>query len=381
LQKSSAALLQGGRHFLQFVADIHNPKCYEVFHQRDTPCNGKAYPCPVKQVVESGKPVTVVHNHPGSDGKLLHVELIATPLREEDGAIRGIIETARDITGHLSAQQQLEEQKVSLERLAHHDALTGLPNRLLFLDRLRQAIKKAHREHNQLAVLFVDLDRFKQINDSLGHTMGDAVLQTVARRLQGCLREEDVVARLGGDEFTIIMGSLHKPQHAMAMAQKLIRSVQHPVSHEDHELYISASVGISLYPQDGQNAEILLQNADAAMYKAKHEGRRNFQFYTADMTELAFERVRMETQLHRALERQQFVVYYQPQLDLLSGKLIGLEALVVYYNSGDGRIDRQIDGMKTLACNRCYGALQIAALRHGLSGFRDPSADSHFRKF
>jgi predicted signal transduction protein with EAL and GGDEF domain len=136
------------------------------------------------------------------------------------------------------------------------------------------------------------------------------------------------VARLGGDEFIIIMGSLHKPQHAMAMAQKLIRSVQHPVRHGDHELYVSASVGISLYPQDGQNAGILLRNADAAMYKAKHEGRRNFQFYTADMTELAFERVLMETHLHRALERQQFVVYYQSQVDLLSGKVIGVEALV-----------------------------------------------------
>ena len=311
-----------------FVADIHNPNCYEVFHRRNTPCDGEDYPCPLSRVIESGKPVTVVHNHPGPDGKLSHVELIATPLREEDGTIRSIIETARDISGHLSAQQKLQEQKVSLVRLAHHDALTGLPNRLLFLDRLRQAIKQAHREDNQLAVLFVDLDRFKQINDSLGHTMGDAVLKTVARRLQDCLREEDVVARLGGDEFTIIMGSLHKPQHAMAMAQKLIRCVQRPVRHEDHELYVSASVGISLYPQDGINADILLQNADAAMYKAKREGRSNFQFYTADMTELAFKRVLMEAHLHRALEREQFVVYYQSQVDLLTGKLIGLEALV-----------------------------------------------------
>ena len=312
----------------EFVADSHHPKCYEVFHRRNTPCGGDDYPCPLRQVIESGKPATVVHNQPGTDGRLSHLELIATPLRADDGTIRGIIETARDITGHLSAQQQLEEQKLSLERLAHHDALTGLPNRLLFLDRLRQAIKMAHREDNQLAVLFVDLDRFKQINDSLGHPMGDAVLKAVARRLQGCLREEDVVARLGGDEFTIIMGSLHKPQNAMAMAQKLIRSVQRPVRHEDHELYVSASVGISLYPQDGQTADLLLQNADAAMYKAKHEGRSNFQFYTADMTELAFERVLMETHLHRALEKEQFVVYYQPQVDLLTGKLIGLEALV-----------------------------------------------------
>ena len=312
----------------EVVADSHHPKCYEVFHRRRSPCDGEDYPCPMRQVIESGKPATIVHNHLGADGKLSHVELIATPLREEDGTIRSVIETARDISGHLSARQKLEEQKVSLERLAHHDALTGLPNRLLFLDRLRQAIKKAHREDNQLAVLFVDLDRFKQINDSLGHTMGDAVLKAVARRLQGCLREEDVVARLGGDEFTIIMGSLRKPQHAVAMAQKLIRSVRRPVRHEEHELYVSASVGISLYPQDGQYADLLLQNADAAMYKAKHEGRSNFQFYTADMTELAFERVLMETQLHRALEREQFVVYYQSQFDLLTGKLIGLEALV-----------------------------------------------------
>jgi diguanylate cyclase (GGDEF)-like protein/PAS domain S-box-containing protein len=312
----------------EFIADIHHPKCHEVFHHSNTPCDGENYPCPLHQVIESGKPTTVVHSHPGADGKLSHVELIATPLLEEDGTVRSVIESARDITGHLSAQQQLEEQKVWLERLAHHDALTGLPNRLLFLDRLQQAIKKAHREDNQLAVLFVDLDRFKQINDSLGHAMGDAVLKAVARRLQGCLREDDVVARLGGDEFTIILDSLHKPQHAMVLAQKLIRSVQRPVRHEDHELYVSASVGISLYPQDGQNADVLLQNADAAMYKAKDEGRSNFQFYTADMTELAFERVLMEAHLHRALEKEQFVVYYQSQVDLHTGKLTGLEALV-----------------------------------------------------
>jgi diguanylate cyclase (GGDEF)-like protein len=266
------------------------------------------------------------------------VELIASPLRNENGEVEGIIEIARDITSYMSTQRELEEQKVVLHKLAHHDALTSLPNRLLFLDRLQQAIKKAHRSNSRLAVLFVDLDRFKQINDSLGHAMGDAVLKAVARRLEGCLREDDVVARLGGDEFTIIMDSLHDTRHVIAMAQKLIGIVQNSVKHEELELYVSASVGIALYPQDGEDAEVLLRNADAAMYRAKSEGKNSFQFYTAEMTEQAFERVLMESHLHRALESDQFTVLYQPQMDLRTNKLIGLEALVRWQHPELGQL-------------------------------------------
>lgn len=312
----------------EFVADINAPKCHEVSHHSRKPCDGVDHPCPLKEVLQSKKAATVVHKHPRADGSIAFVELIASPLRDENGEVSGIIEIARDITSHLSTQRELEEQKLHLHKLAHHDTLTGLPNRLLFLDRLQQAIRKAHRNNSRVAVLFVDLDRFKQINDSLGHAMGDAVLKAVARRLETCLREDDVVARLGGDEFTIIMDSLHDTRHVATMAQKLISIVQSSVTHEEHELYVSASIGIALYPQDGEDAEVLLRNADTAMYKAKGEGRNSFQFYTADMTERAFERVLMESHLHRALDSNQFNVLYQPQIDLASGELVGTEALV-----------------------------------------------------
>jgi diguanylate cyclase (GGDEF)-like protein/PAS domain S-box-containing protein len=322
----------------EFVADMDHPKCYEVSHHCNDPCDGKNHPCPLTKVIESGEAMTVVHRHFQADGSTAYVELVTSPLQSEDGAIRSVIEVARDVTGHISARRELEEQKLTLQKLAHHDALTGLPNRLLFLDRLQQAIRKVRRTSTQLAVLFIDLDRFKQINDSMGHAMGDAVLKMIARRLQDCLREDDVVARLGGDEFTIIMDSLHNARHATTMAQKVIRAVQRPVKHLGHELYVSASVGISLYPQDGEDADVLLRNADAAMYKSKGEGLNSFQFYTANMTELAFERVLMESHLRRALENEEFFLYYQPQVDLCTNRQAGLEALVRWQHPELGQL-------------------------------------------
>ena len=312
----------------KFIADTAHPKCYEVCHQRGNPCGDNENFCAMREVMESGKPATIVHHHTRRDGTQKHVELVATPLLNDAGSVCGVIETSRDITGHLSVQQMLKEQKASLEHLAHHDILTGLPNRMLFLNRLDQSVRRAHRTGEKLAVLFIDLDQFKQINDSMGHALGDAVLKHVSRRLQACTREDDTLARLGGDEFTVIMESLHLLQHATVLAQKMLRALQAPITVEGHEFYITVSIGISLYPQDGNDAEILLRNADTAMYKAKDEGRNSVQFYTEAMTERAFERILMETHLHRAVENEQLVIYYQPQVNLGTGNLIGMEALV-----------------------------------------------------
>jgi diguanylate cyclase (GGDEF)-like protein len=238
---------------------------------------------------------------------------------------RQLISTNKDLEREISERKRAEDD---LLHLAHHDPLTELPNRLLFIDRLEQSISKARRMGEQIAVLFIDLDRFKKINDSLGHTVGDELLRRVAQRFQSSIRNEDTVSRLGGDEFTVIMESLHKPQHATVTAQKLIEAMEEPFVIQGHEFFITTSIGISLYPQDGAIAEELLRNADSAMYRAKDEGRNTFQFYTSDMTEQAFERILMETNLLRAIEKKELVVYYQPQISLKTREIIGLEALI-----------------------------------------------------
>lgn len=216
----------------------------------------------------------------------------------------------------------------SLDHRANHDELTELPNRRLFLDRLDQAIKHAHRYNHHVAVLFIDLDHFKEINDSLGHLVGDSLLIHVARLMQNHLRDVDTIARFGGDEFCLIVDSIDDIQRISDIAENLVEMLQDPVCIEKHELYVTSSIGISIYPADGDNPETLLRNADAAMYKAKTEGRNRFQFYTEDMTLRAYERVALEANLRRAIENREFYVCYQPQVDGISGKLIGMEALI-----------------------------------------------------
>ena len=227
----------------------------------------------------------------------------------------------RDVTERTYAEEQIKH-------LAYHDALTGLPNRLLFKDRLTVALSHAQRGHERLAVLFLDLDRFKVINDSLGHTAGDQLLQAVAWRIQSCVRESDTVARLGGDEFTLLLPQLTHSEDAARVAQKILQAVQHPFTVEGRELFITTSVGISLYPEDGEEAETLIKNADTAMYQAKAEGRDNYQLFNALVNAKALLRISLEHGLRRALLNDELVVYYQPIVDLRSLKITGLEALL-----------------------------------------------------
>lgn len=231
----------------------------------------------------------------------------------------------------ISLALEMERRKKVEERLAYradHDELTELPNRRLLLDRLDQAIRHARRNDQNVAVLFIDLDHFKEINDSLGHLVGDYVLVHVARLIETQFRDVDTIARLGGDEFCLIIDSLEDIQTVSVVAEKLVEMLQHPICIDKHELYVTSSIGISIFPADGETPETLLRNADAAMYKAKNEGRNSFQFYTEDMTERAYERVALEANLRRALEHQEFHVHYQPQVDGMSGRLIGMEALI-----------------------------------------------------
>ncbi|MDQ7061604.1 MAG: EAL domain-containing protein [Sulfurimonas sp.] len=220
------------------------------------------------------------------------------------------------------------EHKEILHHQAHHDALTSLPNRVLFNDRLEQAIEKAKRNSSKIAVFFIDLDHFKEINDSLGHNIGDEVLKAVSTRLKEVIREEDTLARLGGDEFTVLLEGIKNIQDASLIAGKILETLSQVIHIDFHDLYVSSSIGISVYPDDGKSSQNLLKFADSAMYKAKDEGRNNFQFYSAEMTELAFERVVMEASLRVALKNEEFIVYYQPQMNAKTNKLIGMEALV-----------------------------------------------------
>ncbi|MFA6191431.1 MAG: EAL domain-containing protein [Sulfurimonas sp.] len=223
--------------------------------------------------------------------------------------------------------KELTEQAKNLDYLAHHDSLTGLPNRILFLDRFKQALRHAKRRNSNVTVLFLDLDRFKEINDTFGHEAGDILLREVADKLVACVREEDTIARLGGDEFTIILENMTQ-QQTITFTKHIIEVMQEPIVINKQDIYATFSIGISIFPDDGDSAAILLRNADTAMYKAKDNGKNSYQFYNSKMTELAFERVVLESSLRKAIDENEFVTYYQPKMNSKSDKVIGLEALV-----------------------------------------------------
>ena len=243
-------------------------------------------------------------------------------IRILSGMMNSMIKTIKN------SRDELIEQRRQIQYQANHDSLTGLTNRYLFNDRLKHALKKAKRNNSILAVLFIDLDHFKQVNDSYGHDMGDQLLVEVTSLLNKTVRAEDTIARMGGDEFVIMIEDFKDVFDASILSGKIIQSFSNSIAINEHDLYVSCSIGISLYPHNGQTSEDLLKQADAAMYKAKHEGRNNYQFYNSEMTDRAIEKLTMETQLRSAILNDEFVVYYQPQVNATNGELSGMEALV-----------------------------------------------------
>jgi len=235
--------------------------------------------------------------------------------------------------------EQVQTAQADLDHLAHHDVLTDLPNRLLLNDRLAQAIALAHRQGKRLAVMFMDLDRFKHINDSLGHAVGDRLLQSVAQRLVGSVRHSDTVSRQGGDEFVLLLPDIEHAEDVALSAQKMLMALAFPHLIDRHDLQIGVSIGISIYPDDGQDAETLIKNADIAMYHAKESGRNNYKFFEQDMNARAVQRQSIEAGLRRALERQEFVLHYQPKINLLSGTIVGIEALVRWQHPQRGLLE------------------------------------------
>lgn len=275
------------------------------------------------------RPVAYEKELPTQDGGSKVFDVIKIPLFEDDGSRRGLVMVGRDVTERKLAAARIHH-------LAHHDSLTGLPNRVLFQERLRTALAQAKRLGHKVALMFLDLDKFKDINDTLGHHVGDLLLKAVAKRLLRCVRESDTVARLGGDEFAVVLTNLDDPEGASTVAESIIASIGEPFGLEEHEVNTSTSVGITVFPDDATDAEHLLKNADLAMFRSKAEGRNNYHFYVAAMDAEIQARKVVEHDLRLALGTEQLEMHYQPLIEMRTGEVIGCEALIRWKHPGRG---------------------------------------------
>ncbi len=270
------------------------------------------------------------------DGTLFWISVVMATIRMQDNVIQHC--SIRDITARKTLEEENKKQKQLLVHQIEHDILTGLPNRNLLQDRLTQAIKKAHRDESVLAILFVDIDKFKSINDTLGHDAGDVLLRTIASRMRTNVRETDTVARLSGDEFIILFDGCKDVNDIFIAIKKLLNAFQEPIFYGNESFKVTMSIGVSVYPNDGESASKLLKNADLAMYRAKAEGRNQYKFFDSEMNEETNEHLEIERSLARALNNHEFELYYQPQINLKNEKIVGFEALIRWHHPLKGLI-------------------------------------------
>ena len=275
-----------------------------------------------------------IHNR-RKDGQFYPEWLTVSAVKDKFGVVTNYVAVFSDLT----ARKEIEER---INFLAYYDALTGLPNRQLFVDRLRQALAQAERSHGSAGVVFLDFDRFSMINETFGHAVGDQLLKEAARRLQRSVRHSDSVARIGSDEFTVILPNLEDPHDAARVAQKILDVIAEPMPFMDHEVFISASIGIAVFPSDGRDAEALIQNAEIAMYRAMRDGGGCYRFYTPDMNASSFQRITLESKLHHALDRGELTLCYQPLVEARSMSIVGAEALLRWSRPHDGVIEPNV---------------------------------------
>lgn len=272
------------------------------------------------------------------DGSLHSYLITKFPLRNQDNETLGVCTIGTDITERKMAEHALREQQSRLNFMAFHDSLTALPNRSLFYDRIYHGLARARRSNCKVALMLLDIDRFKIINDSLGHDAGDILLKAIAMRLNEAVRDMDTVARLGGDEFVIVLEGIQDMNDVFQVSNKLLSTLASPIDVNNHSISTTVSIGVSVFPDDGKDTDELLKNADIAMYKAKEAGKNNCQFYTKGMNATAVNFLLLENDLRRAIELNQLVLHYQPQMDLRTNKMIGVEALVRWQHPDRGLV-------------------------------------------
>lgn len=298
------------------IQEVYSPELSEKINAADV------------KILETLEPLELEEEIRHKDGSMHTYWMVRFPLRDKKGKVFGLCSICTDITEHKNAEDALRDQQSRLNYMAFHDSLTSLPNRALFYDRINHGLARARRSGNRLALMLLDLDRFKYINDSLGHDAGDLFLKALSKRLEENVRDMDTVARLGGDEFVLVLEGVHSDEDIAFVARKVLASVARPINVMEHEISTTASIGISVYPQDGDEADTLLKHADIAMYKAKEAGKDNFKFYAHGMSASAVNFLLLENDLRRAIDTDQLLLYYQPQFDLQTGSLLGMEALV-----------------------------------------------------
>ncbi|MEO5356863.1 MAG: EAL domain-containing protein [Nitrospirae bacterium YQR-1] len=313
----------------EYCSEELNGKCIWDFLVKKEDVN--QFKANFAKILEGQYPLCFENFLVGKSGSYRLIAWSNTAMLNDKGRIEYIVLTGIDITERKIAEQRLQY-------LAHFDSLTDLPNRTLFYDRLSHTLGHSRRYNQMFALLFLDLDGFKYVNDTLGHDMGDLLLKKAAKKLPVCVRDTDTVAHVGGDEFVIILPFIKKTQDAALVAEKIIESISEPYYLDGHECFVGASIGISIYPTDGDDIDTLLKNSDIAMYQAKEKGRNNYQFFNSEMNTKALRRLKLENNLRKALERDEFVLYYQPKINLSTGKVCAVEALIRWVNPQYGLI-------------------------------------------